>query len=101
MLKLKLMLTQLGLSLAKRKRNENNVVFSGHYVIASSLLPEQRPLERRTLVPIYFHFLFGLESNILYYVYLLSQLTYKSLLRVSYISKRYAIFRGLIMTDLI
>ena len=31
---------------------EKNVVFSGHYVIASSRSPERRPLERRTLVPI-------------------------------------------------
>ena len=30
----------------------NTDVFSGHYVIASSLPPEQRSLERRTLVPI-------------------------------------------------
>ena len=36
----------------KEKRKEKNGVFSGHYVIASSLLPERRPLERRTLVPI-------------------------------------------------
>ena len=34
------------------KRKEKNGVFSGHYVIASSLPPEQRPLECRTLVPI-------------------------------------------------
>ena len=32
------------------KTDEN----SGHYVIASSRLPEQQPLERRTLVPIIF-----------------------------------------------
>ena len=30
----------------RKKKKEKNVVFSGHYVIASS-----RPLERRTLVP--------------------------------------------------
>ena len=36
----------------KRKEEEKNDVFSGHYVIASSLPPERRPLERRTLVPI-------------------------------------------------
>ena len=36
----------------RKKRKENNVVFSGHYVIASSLPPERRPLERRTPVPI-------------------------------------------------
>ena len=36
----------------KRKKKEKNGVFSGHYVIASSLPPERRPLERRTLVPI-------------------------------------------------
>ena len=36
----------------KRKKREKNGVFSGHYVIASSLPPERRPLERRTLVPI-------------------------------------------------
>ena len=34
------------------KRKEKNVVLSGHYVIASSLQPERRPLGRRTLVPI-------------------------------------------------
>ena len=31
----------------KEKTDEN----SGHYVIASSRLPERRPLERRTLAP--------------------------------------------------
>ena len=36
----------------KRKEEEKNVVFSGHYVIASSRPPERRPLERRPLVPI-------------------------------------------------
>ena len=36
----------------KGKRKEKNGVFSGHYVIASSLPPKRRPLERRTLVPI-------------------------------------------------
>ena len=36
----------------KEKRKEKNGVFSCHYVIASSLPPERRPLERRTLVPI-------------------------------------------------
>ena len=35
----------------RAKRKKKNGVFSGHYVIASSLPPEQRPLERRTLVP--------------------------------------------------
>ena len=34
-----------------RQKREKNGVFSGHYVIASSLPPERRPLERRTLVP--------------------------------------------------
>ena len=33
----------------KGKADEN----SGHYVIASSRLPERRPLERRTLAPIH------------------------------------------------
>ena len=33
----------------KEKTDEN----SGHYVIASSRPPERRPLERRTLAPIY------------------------------------------------
>ena len=33
----------------KREKNDEN---SGHYVIASSQLPERRPLEHRTLVPI-------------------------------------------------
>ena len=32
----------------KRKKTDEN---SGHYVVTSSLLPERRPLERRTLVP--------------------------------------------------
>ena len=36
----------------KEKKREKNGVFSGHYVIASCLPPERRPLERRTLVPI-------------------------------------------------
>ena len=36
---------------AARSR-QKNVVFSGHYGIASSRPPERRPLERRTLVPI-------------------------------------------------
>ena len=36
---------------ARAKRKEKNIVFSGHYVIASSRPPERRPLERRTLVP--------------------------------------------------
>ena len=36
----------------EKKEEEKNGVFSGHYVIASSLAPERRPLERRTLVPI-------------------------------------------------
>ena len=35
----------------KEKKKEKNGVFSGHYVIASSLLPERGPLERRMLVP--------------------------------------------------
>ena len=38
----------------KRKKKEKIGVFSGHYVIASSLPPEQRPLERCKLVPIQF-----------------------------------------------
>ena len=36
----------------KKEKKEKNVVFSGHYVIASSRPPERRPLERRTLAPI-------------------------------------------------
>ena len=36
----------------EKKRKENTDENSGHYVIASSRLPERRPLERRTLVPI-------------------------------------------------
>ena len=36
----------------KKEKKKKNGVFSGHYVIASSLPPERRPLERRTLVPI-------------------------------------------------
>ena len=43
---------QTGMPHARAKRKEKNVVFSGHYVIASSWPPERRPLERRTLVPI-------------------------------------------------
>ena len=35
----------------KRKKREKNGIFSGHYVIASSLLPKRRPLEFCTLVP--------------------------------------------------
>ena len=35
----------------RKEKKEKNVVFSGHYVIASSRPPERRPLERRTLVP--------------------------------------------------
>ena len=35
----------------KEKEKEKNVVFIGHYVIASSQPPERRPLERCTLVP--------------------------------------------------
>ena len=38
----------------KENRKEKKRVFSGHYVIDSSLPPERRPLERRTLVPIYY-----------------------------------------------
>ena len=34
------------------KKKENTDENSGHYVIASSRLPERRPLERRTLAPI-------------------------------------------------
>ena len=33
------------------KRKEKYGIFSGHYVIASSLPPERRPLEPRTLMP--------------------------------------------------
>ena len=36
----------------KKKKKEKTDENSGHYVIASSWLPERRPLERRTLVPI-------------------------------------------------
>ena len=35
----------------EKEKKQKNGVFSGHYVIASSLPPERRPLERRTLVP--------------------------------------------------
>ena len=35
----------------EKNEKEKNGVFSGHYVIASSRLPERRPLERRTLTP--------------------------------------------------
>ena len=37
----------------EKKEKEKNVVFSGHYVIASSRPPERRPLERRMLVPMF------------------------------------------------
>ena len=37
-----------------RKKKEKTDENSGHYVITSSRPPERRPLERRTLVPIYF-----------------------------------------------
>ena len=39
-------------SMKKVDDGEKKRCFSGHYVIASSLPPERRPLERRTLVPI-------------------------------------------------
>ena len=40
------------------KKKEKNVVFSGHYVIASSRPPKRWPLECRTLVPIWnYHYL--------------------------------------------
>ena len=35
------------------KKKENTDENSGHYIIASSRLPERRPLERRTLAPIH------------------------------------------------
>ena len=35
-----------------KKKKKNTDENSGHYVIASSRLPERRPLERRKLVPI-------------------------------------------------
>ena len=35
----------------RQKKKENTDENSGHYVIASSRLPERRPLERRTLAP--------------------------------------------------
>ena len=38
----------------KREKKENTDENSGHYFIASSRPPEQRPLERRTLAPINF-----------------------------------------------
>ena len=34
----------------KKKEKEKTDENSGHYVIASSWLPERRPLERRTIV---------------------------------------------------
>ena len=33
------------------KKREKTDDYSGHYIIASSRLPERRPLERRTLAP--------------------------------------------------
>ena len=36
----------------KREKKEKTDEKSGHYVIASSRLPERRPLERQTLAPI-------------------------------------------------
>ena len=35
----------------KRGKKEKIDDYSGHYIIASSRLPECRPLERRTLMP--------------------------------------------------
>ena len=35
----------------KKEKKRKECLFSGHYIIASSLPPERRPLERRTLVP--------------------------------------------------
>jgi len=37
-----------------KKREENTDENSGHYVIASSRPPKRRPLEGRTLAPIFF-----------------------------------------------
>ena len=37
----------------KKKKKENTDENSGHYVIASCRPPERRPLERRTLAPMY------------------------------------------------
>ena len=49
----------------KRRKEEKNGVFSGHYVIASSLPPERRPLESRTLVPKFtFYCIFELLGTI-------------------------------------
>ena len=44
--------SNLKLKLTEAELGKKNVVFNGHYVIGSSLPPERRPLERRTLVPI-------------------------------------------------
>ena len=35
----------------RKEKREKNGVFSGHYIIASSLPPKRRLLERRMLVP--------------------------------------------------
>ena len=40
-----------------KKRKENMDENSGHYIIASSQPPERRPLERRSLMPIFQRFL--------------------------------------------
>ena len=42
-----------GKKTGKKEEEENTDENSGHYVIASSRPPERRPLERRTLAPIY------------------------------------------------
>ena len=36
----------------EKKKGEKTDDYSGHYIIVSSRLPERRPLERCTLVPI-------------------------------------------------
>ena len=38
--------------MTEKRKKEKKKEKSGHYVIASSLPPKQRPLERRMLVPI-------------------------------------------------
>ena len=40
-----------------RAKKEKNVVFNGHYLVASSRPPERRPLQRHTLLPIALWFL--------------------------------------------
>ena len=54
-------LEELALLKKREKKEEKTDENSGHYVIASSQLPERRPLERCTLAPklLNFHLIFS------------------------------------------